>query len=182
MCLTSNPFNIRFSSTSCTKLDTPEAHKSSFEYRKRSISEGYDVLKIRSNFCTMWGPKTYIWLPKILPKSNPRRFQEGNEIRIDARSHSEAFWGAKMWPCWAHVDGQDAIKFNKNWCPKRSRKKDRKMTKKPPTMELRQAPYNQPTELQTILELLNLWGPMGKWHVVHWFLSLIHIWRCRRRG
>ena len=40
--------------------------------------------------------------------------QEGKEIRIDSRSHSEAFWGAKMWPCWAHVDGQDAIKFNKN--------------------------------------------------------------------
>ena len=111
-------------------MDTPEVQNRCFEYRKRNISEVYGVLKIRSNLGTMWMPKTSMLLPKIHPKSDLRRLQEGNRISIDFLKHSRSLWVAKMWPCWPHVDGQNAIRFDKDRCPKPRRKNGRKRIKK----------------------------------------------------
>ena len=55
----------------------------------------------------------------------------------------------------AHVDGQDATKFDKIRCPKRGRKRGGKMMKTIPKTARGQAPWNQPTSLETVVELLN---------------------------
>ena len=72
-------------------------------------------------------PKTFILLPKIFPKSCPRRVQEGMQIHNDFPLDSDALWNAKMVPCWEHVDTLDGTKFNKNRYPKQGRENDGKM-------------------------------------------------------
>ena len=101
-----------------------------FSLRDFFYSYDFRMLNIFSKFDTVFIQKTCFGPPKILQKSMPRRLQEGIEIYPHFRRHAKAFWATKMWPCWPHVDCQDAIKFGKNRCPKPIAKINEKCQKK----------------------------------------------------
>ena len=72
-------------------------------------------------------PTTFIFPPKIFPKSCPSRVQDGIRIHNDFLFDFERLWKAKMVPCWTHVEAQDTTKFDQNRCPKRGRENDEKV-------------------------------------------------------
>ena len=116
-----NQFCHRNFNEICTKMYTKMNTARERGYRFR-----LGINTICTN-CTCWGSvekliqlssqKTTILPPqnpsKVDTKTRPKGHRNLNEIS----NNLKAFWGAKLWPCWADVVSQDGIKFIKKHYP-----------------------------------------------------------------